>query len=289
MSDMLDPPSPLAERLFEAERERPDIDGDVAARIVARLDAAIGVGLGDLVSASPKDAPPPPAAPSPTAGLSASAGAATNAGVAAGLTAKAAPWIALAFVTGAGVGAGVHAAVTPRAEAPVVASASAPVVPVAPAGPLEPVASPAEPLEPVASPPEPASSTSLPRAAREAPIARGGPSAVVLGADAGPASSHEPRESRGADLDLAAERALIDRATMALARGQQASALATLDEHASRFSRGRLAEEREALAIRALAQSGRSEEARARAQMFRRTFPASLLMPAVDAVVPQQR
>jgi hypothetical protein len=50
-------------------------------------------------------------------------------------------------------------------------------------------------------------------------------------------------------------------------------------------ARGRLAEEREALRIRALAAAGRSHDARARAAAFRARFPRSLFLPVVDQVL----
>jgi hypothetical protein len=58
--------------------------------------------------------------------------------------------------------------------------------------------------------------------------------------------------------------------------------MAPLDEHARRFPRGVLAEEREALASQALARSGRGNEALDRGTRFRRTYPTSLMAPAVE-------
>ena len=90
----------------------------------------------------------------------------------------------------------------------------------------------------------------------------------------------------GADVDLASERALIDRARMALARGQSSAALDAVDAHAKSYPRGRLVEEREALAIQALAQAGRTADARARADKFRATYPNSVFAGAVDSIAP---
>ncbi len=53
--------------------------------------------------------------------------------------------------------------------------------------------------------------------------------------------------------------------------------------HLARFPDGQFAEEREALAIRALAMAGRVDEARARAALFRDAFPESML-PVEDAL-----
>jgi hypothetical protein len=92
-------------------------------------------------------------------------------------------------------------------------------------------------------------------------------------------------ESAGKDVSLAMERDLIDRARMALARGDGDAALDALERHATDFQGGRLVEEREALMVQALVQTGRIDAARARAARFRARFPNSVLLPAVDAAV----
>jgi hypothetical protein len=83
--------------------------------------------------------------------------------------------------------------------------------------------------------------------------------------------------------DLAAERALLDVARTALGRGAGGNALAACDDHARKYPRGSLAEEREAIAVQALVLEGRNEDARARAERFRRTHPRSIFLPAVLA------
>jgi hypothetical protein len=88
--------------------------------------------------------------------------------------------------------------------------------------------------------------------------------------------------ARGGD-DLAAERAALDVARTALGRGDGANALAACDEHARKFPRGALGEEREAIAVQALVLEHRSDDARARAERFRKTHPRSILLPAVLA------
>lgn len=77
----------------------------------------------------------------------------------------------------------------------------------------------------------------------------------------------------------------MDTARTALARGRAVDALAAADEHTRRFPRGRLAEEREALAIQALALSGERAGALARAARFRRAYPNSIFGSAVDRAV----
>jgi hypothetical protein len=89
-----------------------------------------------------------------------------------------------------------------------------------------------------------------------------------------------PRLSR-AD-EARAELHLLRRARAAVARGDFAAALPPIAEHARRFKDGRLAEEREALRVKALAGLGRNEEARRAAAAFEARFPRSVLLPAVS-------
>lgn len=107
------------------------------------------------------------------------------------------------------------------------------------------------------------------------------PDAVSPAAPVVPASgSAAPGASA---LDLAAERTMLDVARTALGRGNGANALVACDDHARRFPRGALAEEREAIAVQALVLEHRGEDARARAERFRKTHPRSILLPAVLA------
>jgi hypothetical protein len=101
---------------------------------------------------------------------------------------------------------------------------------------------------------------------------------VAASANAGADAS----TARGGD-DLAAERAALDVARTALGRGDGANALAACDEHARKFPRGALGEEREAIAVQALVLEHRTDDARARAERFRKTHPRSILLPAVLA------
>jgi len=88
---------------------------------------------------------------------------------------------------------------------------------------------------------------------------------------------------------LAAEREILDRARAALGRKQPAQALGSLAEHRRRFPDGHLAEERDALLILAMVGLDRRREARAAEREFRRRHPRSLLLPAVEAALGQQR
>lgn len=74
---------------------------------------------------------------------------------------------------------------------------------------------------------------------------------------------------------------LLRLARSAVARQEFGAALNLLTEHARRFRDGRLAEEREALRVRALSGLGRTDEARRAAERFQARFPRSVLLPAV--------
>jgi hypothetical protein len=123
----------------------------------------------------------------------------------------------------------------------------------------------------------------LPRIDVEAPpLAPASPPMPAIRPSAAPAIA---RDVAGKDVELGMERALIERARMAGARGDTASELEALDRHARDFPAGRLTEDREALAVQALVVSGRIEEARARAVRFRARFPSSVFLAAVNAAV----
>jgi hypothetical protein len=165
------------------------------------------------------------------------------------------------LVLGGGIGAATHAALTapapsvvapPAALAPPASSIVAPVVPVAPAAADIPTVSVGD--LPPAPPP-------LVAAARAPAAAPASPAAAANG--------------------LADERRLLDGARAALSRGEAASAMPPLDEHARRFPHGVLTEEREALAIQALARGGRTREAEERAARFEKAFPGSFMSPAI--------
>jgi hypothetical protein len=116
--------------------------------------------------------------------------------------------------------------------------------------------------------------------ARPTPMAP--PGSVGATTDARPApvrASGAPRLSQ-ADA-IRAELRLLRQARAAVGREDFAAALTPIAEHARRFKDGRMAEEREALRVKALAGLGRTEEARRAAASFRANFPHSVLVPAV--------
>ena len=143
----------------------------------------------------------------------------------------------------------------PADAAPAISAPAPPVITAPPVLPSLPSSAPSAP-----------SSAPAPQASRATAPAKGAPEA---GAGTG-------------DASLAKERALIDRARSAIARGRPADALDAVDEHARAFPKGQLAEEREVLAVQALAQAGRIREATERAAQFRKRWPESVLTPVVD-------
>ncbi|HMF43628.1 MAG TPA: hypothetical protein VKQ32_23300 [Polyangia bacterium] len=112
------------------------------------------------------------------------------------------------------------------------------------------------------------------------PVAPGPPAPAAEELPAPPPDADRPVLSKA---DAArAELHLLRQARAAVAREAYAAALAPIAEHARRFKDGRLAEEREALRVKALAGLGRTEEARRAAKAFRARFPRSVLLPAVS-------
>ncbi len=107
------------------------------------------------------------------------------------------------------------------------------------------------------------------------------PAAISAPIDEAP-PSHVPPPPRLSPADaVRAELLLLRPARAAVARGDFAAALPPIAEHARRFRDGRLAEEREALRVKALVGLGRADEARRAAAAFRAHFPHSVLLPAV--------
>lgn len=89
-------------------------------------------------------------------------------------------------------------------------------------------------------------------------------------------ASVRPRAEMGRE-----ELRVLEPARVAVARGEFAKAMRPIAEHARRFKEGQLAEEREALRVKALAGLGRTDEARRAAAAFVARFPRSPLLPTV--------
>jgi hypothetical protein len=248
MSDK--PMSPRLRFLVEAERSRPDAPAEARAtaevKLATLLGPAAGLGVGERGGGS--------SGPSGSGTATGSVGRAIKG--ASGLTAVK---VLAVFAVGGLVGGGVATAVrrpvdrvvyVERAALAVSATAPIPQMPSAQSEIVPPVP---------AMAPAPASAAAAPMST--------------------PLSSST---ARSRDTDLAAERAILERARSALARGDGPGALAPIAQHGREFARGQLVEEREVLAVQALVAAGRGKEAAERGAHFRKTFPHSLLLPIVD-------
>ena len=125
---------------------------------------------------------------------------------------------------------------------------------------------------------------------RDRPAASAAPPILDAPLVAPTASAPPPAQATGSTSvspgnSLAAERTLLDIARLAFGRGEGDEALAALARHERLFPNGQLAEEREALAVRSLVLTQRLDQARARAARFRRRYPASVMLPAVEAAL----
>lgn len=241
----LEPLDPKLHELLSRERGAYTEDSIARDAVLRRIQAAIVLAPLATGAASA-------AVTAATAGANA---AGAKAGVAASLGWKGAALVAVAAF-GGGVAVGeVHRSISDRAPPPAVSSSPVTQTPAVPAP--VPTITPSD--LPSAEPS--AARVATPSATAHAPAAR--------------APGGDPNE----------ERALVDTARTALARGRSADALTATEEHARRFSRGRLAEEREALAVQALALAGDRAGTLARAARFRRVYPNSIFGSAVDRSV----
>jgi hypothetical protein len=98
------------------------------------------------------------------------------------------------------------------------------------------------------------------------------------------AEQHAPTEHASKSASLGEQQALLDEARAALGRNDGHGALSTIEVHRARFPESVLAEEREALAVKALARTGNGAEARARLSAFELRFPRSPLLPSLRSV-----
>jgi hypothetical protein len=113
----------------------------------------------------------------------------------------------------------------------------------------------------------------------------GSPARETTTADTKPRpAANPPHPARtGAKADpFTAELELLQRAHSAYTRREFSIALALVTEHARRFPRGRLAEQREALRVRSLLRSGHADEAHRAAAAFAVRFPRSVLLSRVE-------
>jgi hypothetical protein len=233
------------EEVVEAGRTCTHPSQAARARILARLETTLVGPTGGGDGGATGGGPA-------GAGAGAAAAGATGAKVIGALSAGRLLLGVAIFASGVGVGATVVTLGSPRAT---VMPAAPKVVAPAPPAPVAvgaPITAPAPPAAPAAS--APAASASVPT--RPLP--------------------------RTDDRQLELERALLEMARSALARGDSAAALAALSRHEREFARPRLVEEREALAVQALVRADKTDDARARGTRFRKRFPHSVFAPVVD-------
>ena len=128
--------------------------------------------------------------------------------------------------------------------------------------------------------PRPVPMTETPRAAPVSePVEK-----ALTGALSERAVTERPRAVPStAAASLAEETRLLQAAQRELAQKRTAAALALLDEHATKFPRGALAEERAGARVLALCDLGRAAEARSAAEAFVRASPQSPLVPRLRA------
>jgi hypothetical protein len=158
-----------------------------------------------------------------------------------------------AFVVGGGTGAALYAALS-RPPPPAIVYVDRPAT--------------QTPASSVAS--EPVRSTATAEEMPSAPHAAAIPAQAVA----------PPRSSQ-----LAAERDILDDARAALVQGAPERSIDRLDRHRRAFPHPLLGEERDAMWVEALVRVGRYDEARGRADAFRRRWPGSLFLSTVDSAV----
>jgi hypothetical protein len=247
------------------ERDRPGLDAATRARALRRLRESITLGIG------PDSTPPhdPPGQPSPDASAERPSAVRSKGTLANGL--RRLPRAVLGvgcFLLGVGAGAGMHAALQTRGRTADSSMATGP----------------RSPGTPTDSPPAPAAPYAETRSSPTSP--------ALVGPDERATERAKPerrREEPSAPLPtgtgLAAERALLDVARSAYARGEPREALQALDRHARQFPQGTFNEEHEALAIKCLRALGRNEEARQRTASFKARYPSSLFISTIDEPV----
>ena len=122
-----------------------------------------------------------------------------------------------------------------------------------------------------------------------APVGVAPPVPVVASAEAAVVVTMPARSAGSAPSSpgstLVEERGLLDRARRQLASDEPARALTFLEQHAQRFGRGQLSEEREAMWVNVLVLLDRKDEAKARGEAFQTRFPNSLMGASVRAAL----
>ncbi len=250
----LDPLDQELARLFQAEARFPDEPAESKARVRSRVEASIALT-------------PPLDGASPMNGASSSSASVASAGMGKLVTVA-----TTAFLAGSVFGASVYHSLR-RDPEPVIIEVPAP-------DPILEAPTP-EQLNP-SSALDASSAEATPEPSITPPIEPHRPARTSRREEPAPRVQTEVETS---ESQLARERAIIDVARAAIARGRASSALSAIDRHAADFPRGQLTEEREGLRIIALVQAGRREEAQSRANQFRTRYPRSLLHSAIESAL----
>jgi hypothetical protein len=236
--------------LFEAERRAPPTLAAREARLLARVEAAVGIGGGaaDAGGAS-------------TAEAASSSSGATSAGGPAGALGGAPMLGKVLLGLGAMVGVGIVGGAIHLTRSGGERAQDGP-------HPSPGAAAPKIEAAPVSPPPQ--APTVLPSAMKTSLPLRSSSRRSPL-----------PSPPAPSPADLSAESALLERARTALARADARAALDGVSRHLQQFPNGLLSEEREAVWIQALVLEGDRESAARRARQFDRRFPHSVQRDAV--------
>jgi hypothetical protein len=295
--------SPLLRSLVDADNQRPGPSSDDRTRVYATLGVSLGlIPAGAVVAAHAASAATATqvtatavAASGGTSTVATAVGAASAVGRLALLVKAPLMTVGVGAVLGAALTAYVVKSPVARSTATAARKAVAASVLATPrTAPAAPVATAVPMPMPEATAPEerPAAPAEHPVTMRTAPVFHH--ERVAAAAEAPPLAAEKQaqgqRQRQGDDIvraggALAAEQALLDPARAELARGDGSGALARLELHERRFPGGALAQEREAMTIRALVLTGDRERARSRASTFRARYPDSLLWPMIEATL----
>jgi hypothetical protein len=288
--------SPLLRSLVDADNQRPGPSSDDRTRVYATLGVSLGlIPAGAVVAAHAASAASATAATQVTATAVAASSTSTVATAvgAASAVGRLALLIKAPLMT-VGVGAVLGAALTayvvksPAARSTATAARKAVTAGVLATPRTAPGATAVVPVptptaEARAPEERPAAPAEHPVAIRTAPIHH---DRVAATSGTPPLAEDELADDAvRAGGALAAEQALLDPARAELARGDGGGALARLELHERRFPSGALAQEREAMTIRALVLTGDRDRARSRASTFRAHYPDSLLWPMIQATL----
>jgi len=99
-----------------------------------------------------------------------------------------------------------------------------------------------------------------------------------------PVAPEAPRPKPAPPNTLDAEQRIVDVARAALVQQRPDAALEAAAQHRRQFPNGQLAEERDALEVQALWKAGREPDARTKGAAFRKRYPNSIFIAALDAL-----